>query len=94
MYADLISQRRSPAEAEQSWITDARTALSKQLLEKRYHQTTPVLRTDTTRDDYGVFTGTYPSGEPDEEDTDTTDKQQTETRRRGRTTRTRGYTAE
>ena len=47
MFADLISQRRSPAEAVQSWTTEARTALRKQLLEKRYHRATPDRHTVT-----------------------------------------------
>ena len=89
MFVDLISQRRSPAEAEHIWTSDARTALRKQLLGKQNPQTTPVLRTDTTRDDYGVFTGAYLSGESDEKDTYKTDKQPAETRRSGRTKKTR-----
>ena len=37
MLADLINQRRSPAEAKQRLTTDASTALRKQVLEKQYY---------------------------------------------------------
>ena len=74
--------------------TDARTALRQQLLERRYHQTNPILRNDTTLDNKAVFMGIYPSSEPDEEDADTTDKQPAETRRSGCIKKTRGSKAE
>ena len=75
MFADLISQQRSPAEAKRSWATETRAALRKQPLEKRYHRTTPVLHTDMTRDDFGIFAETNANSKSEEEDTDQTDRQ-------------------
>ena len=63
-------------------------------MDKRYHPTTPDRCSDTTRNKYGAFTNTSTRKIPDEENTDTTNYKQAESRKSRRTKWTRCYTAE
>ena len=56
MFANQIRQRRQIGEAEQSWVHEARIALRKQILEQRYHRTTPEVDTDRLLNDFSAFT--------------------------------------